>query len=209
MPGAPAVVLALAGPIAVAGAWVVIRRGRVSVWTGMGATAGALGILALATGESRAAGELGVWWESAIGALLGIVLYVATVVFMGVAGRWRPLRTQTAALYQRREGISLASALAVSVFLTAPGEELLWRGVVQGVLGEAFVPLLAATLAWAAYVAANAVSGSLPIVLGAVVGGAVWASMAWATGGVAASIGCHTVWTGLMILLPPVPGARR
>jgi membrane protease YdiL (CAAX protease family) len=209
MPSAPAIALAVGGPLAVAGAWLLVRRRRATVWTAMGSTAGALGILAVATGEPSAAGELGVGWELVIGVLDGVVLYVATVVFMGVAGRWPPLARHATALYGQRQGVSLGGALTISVLLTAPGEELLWRGVVQGMLGEAFTPLAAAALTWAAYVAANSVSGSLPIVLGAIVGGAAWSALAWGTGGVAASIGCHAVWTSLMILRPPVPRPNR
>ncbi len=209
MAGPAVVALSVGGPLAVAGAWLVVRAGLVTVWTAMGVTLGVLGILAVATGEPRAATELGPWWDLVMGVLAGVALYGATAAFMAVAGRWPPLARQAAELYGNRRDVSPARALGISVLLTAPGEELLWRGVVQGALGSAFGPWAAASLAWLAYVAANAVSGSLPIALGAAVGGAAWTALAAWTGGVVASIACHAVWTGLMILLPPVPGARR
>jgi membrane protease YdiL (CAAX protease family) len=56
---------------------------------------------------------------------------------------------------------------------------------------------------WFAYVAANALSRSLVIVAGAVVGGAVWVVLQAATGGVAAPLACHVVWTLAMLVLPP------
>jgi hypothetical protein len=118
------------------------------------------------------------------------------------------LARHAAELYGRRRGVSPGRALGISVAITAPGEELLWRGVVLGALGSVFVPWIAAALAWSAYVAANVVSGSVPIILGAVVGGAAWTALAVWTGGVVASIGCHAAWTALMILLPPVPRAE-
>jgi membrane protease YdiL (CAAX protease family) len=77
--------------------------------------------------------------------------------------------------------------------------------VVQGVAGGALGDLPGAVLAWAAYVGANAFSGSVPVVLGAVVGGGVWAALAAWTGGVVASLACHAMWTALMVALPPVP----
>ena len=58
--------------------------------------------------------------------------------------------------------------------------------------------------------AVNAASGFLALVAGAVVGGAVWGALAWWTHGVLAPLLCHGVWTGLMLVRPPVrPGTRR
>jgi membrane protease YdiL (CAAX protease family) len=206
MPDPWAVALAIVGPVAVAGAWLAVRARRTTVWTAMGVTLGVLGFLSLVTGEPRAGRSP--WWALGGGAVAGVALYAATAAFLAVAGRWAPLARHATSLYGQRRGVGLGRALAISVAITAPGEELLWRGVVLGVLGSAFAPWAAAVLAWSAYVAANAVSGSVPIVLGAVVGGAAWTALAVWTEGVVAGIACHAVWTGLMILVPPVPGAR-
>ena len=56
---------------------------------------------------------------------------------------------------------------------------------------------------WLAYVVANALSRSLVIVAGAVVGGAAWVALQAVTGGVAAPLACHVVWTLAMLVLPP------
>jgi membrane protease YdiL (CAAX protease family) len=208
MPDPWVVALAVVGPVAVAGAWMVVRAGVATVWTAMGVTLGVLGLLSLATGEPRAFTELGPWWDLVSGVMSGVALWGATAAFMAVAGRWPLLARHAAELYGRRRGVSLGRALGISVAIIAPGEELLWRGVVLGALGSVFAPWIAATLAWSAYVAANVVSGSVPIILGAVVGGAAWTVLAVWTEGVVASIACHAVWTGLMIVLPPVPKAR-
>jgi len=208
MPDPWVVALAVVGPVAVAGAWLVVRAGRATVWTAMGLTLGVLGVLSLLSGEPMAFGDRGPWFDVAAGVLAGVALYVATAAFLAVAGRWPLLSRHAAELYGRRRDVSLARALGISVVITAPGEELLWRGVVLGALGSVFAPWTAAVLGWSAYVAANAVSGSVPIVLGAVVGGAAWTGLAVWTGGVVAGIGCHVVWTGLMIARPPMPGPR-
>ena len=207
MPGPWVVALAIAGPAAVAAAWLVVRAGRATVWSAMGVALGTLGALALTTGEPSVGPSP--WLDLIGGALAGVALYAATAAFLAVAGRWPPLARHARELYGRRRGVGLEQALVISAAITAPGEELLWRGVVLGALGSAFSPWVAGLLAWAAYVGANAVSASLPIVLGATVGGAAWTALAVWTEGVGASIGCHAVWTALMIALPPLQGARR
>lgn len=207
MPDTLVVALAVVGPLAVAGAWLAVRAGRATVWAAMGGTLGVLGVLSLLSGEPTAYGDRSPWFELGIGALAGVALYAATAAFLAVVGRRPLLARQGAELYGRRRGMSLGWALAISVAISAPGEELLWRGVVLGVLGSSFAPWTAGALAWSVYVAANAVSGSVPIVLGAVVGGAAWTGLAVWTGGVVAGIACHVVWTGLMIARPPMPGA--
>jgi membrane protease YdiL (CAAX protease family) len=52
-------------------------------------------------------------------------------------------------------------------------------------------------------VVANVPSRSLPIVAGALVGGAVWGALAWWSGGVLAPLASHILWTGLMLARPP------
>ena len=208
MPAA-AVVLAIVGPLAVAGTWLLIRSGRVSLWIANGALMPVLGAASLLTGVVEASRlRAGAGWAVFLGLTAGAGLYAATVGFMAVAGRWPPLARHTESLYENRRAISLPLALVVSALLVAPGEELLWRGVVLGALREALGSSLALVMSWVVYVAANAVSGSVPIVLGAVVGGVVWTALAAMTGGVAAAVACHMVWTGLMVAFPPVPKAR-
>jgi membrane protease YdiL (CAAX protease family) len=204
-----AVILSIVGMIAVALAWLVIRSRPVSLWVVNGALMPVLGSASLLTGVvegSRLRAGLG--WAVFLGLAAGAGLYAATAAFMAVAGRWPPLARHTAALYESREDVALPVAIAVSALLVVPGEELLWRGVVLETLQAWCAAPLAAALSWAAYVAANAVSGSVPIILGAVVGGAAWTALAALTGGVVASIACHVVWTGLMVAFPPVPRSR-
>ena len=209
MPTAAQVALAIIGPVAHAASWWVIRTGRRSIWSASGVTMAVLGILALVIGPIRASERFGLPAAVGIGIASGMALYGGTVAFLAATTRTVPaLARQTSSLYRERGERSLVAALAIPLLLSAPGEELLWRGTVLGVV-EAWLgsPGAASFVSWAGFVAVNLVSGSLPIVLGAVVGGAAWTALAWWTGGVAASIACHVVWTGLMIAVPP-PGAR-
>jgi membrane protease YdiL (CAAX protease family) len=91
----------------------------------------------------------------------------------------------------------------------APGEELFWRGLVQGSIAGSLSPVWGAALSWLAYIVVNAASGSLAITAGAVVAGAVWTLLAFWSGGVLASILSHAIWTGLMLALPPGGTQRR
>jgi membrane protease YdiL (CAAX protease family) len=208
MPTAAQVALAVGGPGAHALAWWAIRVGRASIWTASGATMAVVGAVALVTGPVRGWGRLGIIGDVGLGIAAGAALWLATAGFMALAVRFvPPLASQTASLYGARGGRPLAAALAGPLLLSAPGEELLWRGVVLGVLTQSLDgSVVAAVAAWGGFVAVNVVSGSLPIVLGAVVGGAVWTALAWWTGGVAAPIACHVVWTALMIAIPPAGG---
>jgi uncharacterized protein len=203
-----AVILTVVATAAVATAWELIRRGRFSVWALTSWTIGALAVLALLTGKVRAAASFEPLVAVAIGLAAGVVLYLATAAFMLVAGRWPPLARQAESVYELRGGLSVPRAVLLASLVVAPGEEIVWRGAIQTLLAGALGPVGGAAAAWGLYVGANAVSRSAPILLGAVVGGAAWAGLAWWTGGVAASAACHAVWTCLMIVRPPVPRAR-
>jgi hypothetical protein len=205
----PATLLVVAAPVVVALAWSVVRRGGVSVWIGMGTAMAILGAVALATGQVPLAARLSGWVAAAIGVAAGAALYLATAAFMATAGRWPPLARHTSALYDQRGGMPLWAALAIGVLVVAPGEEIVWRGAVQGIVGATTGPVAAAVLVWVLYVGVNAAAFSIPILLAAAVGGAAWGALALWTGGVAASIACHAVWTGLMIARPPIPRPAR
>lgn len=204
--------VAIAGPVVVAGMWLLIRGGHASIWVANTITIGVLGLISvlvvhlhLVAGSSA----FSTWAWVGIGGLVGVALYVATRGFMAVAGRWPPLARQTRALYGSRDQIPAVAALGLSVLIVAPGEELLWRGVVLSVLAERVSSIeLAGVIVWLAYLVANVFSGSLPIVLGAAVSGAVWTALGVSSGGVLAPIACHVIWTGLMVVFPPVQRSR-
>jgi membrane protease YdiL (CAAX protease family) len=207
MPTGAQVALAVAGPVVHAASWALVRWRSVSIMASSGITLGGLGVVAAVIGPVTAARRFDVPAAVGIGLVAGALLYLATVAFMAGARRVPAVAGHTASLYREGSRRSVRVVLAASVLVVAPGEELLWRGVVLGVLTSSLGSTgIAAVLCWAAFAAVNLISGRIPIVLGAVVGGAAWTALAWWTGGVAASIACHAVWTGLMIVRPP-PGA--
>jgi membrane protease YdiL (CAAX protease family) len=193
----------------VALAWTLVRTGRTSVWPTTAVCMGSLGILSLFTGEVRLVEGLPAPVAMVLGIGAGLALYLATAAFLSLVRGWELLAGHAEALYDRRGGLSLVTAVLLAAGVSAAGEELLWRGVVMGVAGGVLGELPGAAVAWAAYVTANAFSGSIPIVLGGIVGGAAWTALAVWTGGIAAGLACHAVWTALMVALPPVPVEDR
>jgi membrane protease YdiL (CAAX protease family) len=201
--------LAVAGPLVHAGSWVLVGLERVPLWVASGTTMAILGVLAALVGPvggaTRVDRAAAIW----LGLGAGVLLYVATVAFMTAARRVPIVARQTAAVYAESPESANSALFYGSVMVSAVGEELLWRGVVLGVLARSLGSTAGGAVAsWAGFVAVNALSRRIPIVLAAVVGGAAWTGLAWWTGGVIASIECHLLWSALMVVLPP-PGARR
>jgi membrane protease YdiL (CAAX protease family) len=209
LPTGSAIAVTAAAVVAIAACWELVRRGRSRVWSVMPGMVGLLAVVAILTGKVRSATDMGVPAAAGIGLAAGALLYGATAAFMAVAGRWPPLRRQARTVYELRGGLSIPTAIVLAALVVAPSEEIVWRGMVQTLFGGWLGSGGGALLAWAVYVAVNAVARSLPILLGAVVGGAAWAGLAWWTGGVAAPIACHVVWTGLMVAWPPVRSGSR
>src|SRR5207244_520677 len=125
-------------------AWRLTVAGRVSVWWSMGVVEGAAGIVAVATGRVRLARGIAPVAALAIGLGAGLALYLATRAFVAVARRSPVFERQVATIYGRREGLSLWPTLVLAAGVTASGEELFWRGLVQGRFG--------ALATWGAYV---------------------------------------------------------
>lgn len=193
------------GFAAQATAWWFIARHRRDVWRVMTPTLAAMGLVALAVHRPVWAPRVDAVAAAGVGIAAGLVLYGATRVFVSVVRPWETFRRHSTEMYARQESLPLAAALALSLVLSVPGEELFWRGLFQPELAEALdARALGALVAWAAYVAANLPSRNLAIVAGAVVGGAVWSGLGWWSGGPLAPLVSHVAWTALMISLPVV-----
>jgi len=200
-----AVFVMIAGLVAEIVAWSLVARGR-NVWTTMTPTLATMGVVALLVGPIAWSPDVAAGVSIAAGLALGVALYVATRIAIAVIGRWATFRRHSLEMYRKQGGLSLGVALALSIALSVPGEELFWRGLFQGHLATSFDGRAgwAAVVAWGAFVLANMASLNLAIAAGAIVGGATWVALAWWTGGVLAPLACHVVWTGLMVAFPVV-----
>jgi membrane protease YdiL (CAAX protease family) len=140
-----------------------------------------------------------------VGTSAGVALYVATRVFAHVVRAWTAFQQGSVSTYERRGTLPLWVALLLSAGVSALGEEIFWRGLIQPELSRAVDGrVLGAALAYLVFVAVNLPSANIAIVAGAVVGGAVWTILGWWTGGFLASACCHGAWTALMLAFPVV-----
>ena len=202
------VALAVIGGIAEAAAWALVSVKRVRVWGSLAVALFGAGLAALVTGRVPLSPRVSPAVAVAVGTATGLALFAATRAFVAVlAPMWPRFRRHVVAIYGQQGGWSVGAALFAALVVEV-GEELFWRGLVQGRLAYSAGRGAGALLAWAAYVGANLPSANLPIVAGAVVGGAVWAALVYWTGGVLAAVLCHGVWTELMIAFPPAAVRR-
>lgn len=196
----------LLGMVVEGAAWWWISSRGASVWSTMTPVLVGMGFAALLTGRPEVAEDVTPLAAVGVGLAAAMALYLATRAFVAVvAPRWGAFREQSVAMYGRRGSRPIGAVVALSALLMVPGEELFWRGLF---LSELQVRLdgvgLAAVLAWAGFLVANAPSRNLAIVAGAAVGGAVWVTLAAWSGGVLAGLVCHVGWTALMLALPPL-----
>jgi uncharacterized protein len=199
-------VIMVLGALAETVGWRLVAARRARVWRLMPAILLAMGVAAVVARRPAAATRVGDGVALVIGTASGLALYIATRLFVAVAGRWEPFRRDVVERYRDAAEVPLRESLALSLLIMVPAEELFWRGLVQARLDQSLVAVAAGAWTWLAYVGANAASGSLPIVAGAVVGGALWTGLAVWSGGVLASLLSHMLWTGLMLALPPGAG---
>jgi membrane protease YdiL (CAAX protease family) len=188
-------------------AWRLVLRGRFPFWPATATTFAAIGIGAVLAGNPGCCREADVALASVVGVASGLLFYGATRVVVDLATRHPVLHGAVADLYRRSRETAFVTALALTLVIAVPGEELFWRGFVLPELSDATGPVTGAILTWAAAVGVNAAWASTPLLVGAVVGGALWTALAVWSGGVVAPVTSHLVWTGLMLVWPP-PAAR-
>jgi membrane protease YdiL (CAAX protease family) len=177
----------------------LIARGRAASWAADGILFLALvpAILLTTTGLLTWSVE-----SAAIGAAAGVLLYLATQAFLRLTRGWRAFADDTRRLYTLRNALPVPAELGIGAFVAA-GEELFWRGLAIVALTEWLGRGPAAVAALVIFVAVNALSGSRPVVAGALVGGSVWTALAlWPSAGLVAALVSHAVWTAGMIAAP-------
>jgi membrane protease YdiL (CAAX protease family) len=197
------------GPLVVVGvaiqaiAWRLVAIGRAPFWPTVTGTWAVLGTAALAIGDPGCCLDRSLASALAAGVVSGAVLYVATRIVVGVATRWPPVAGAVDVTYSRYGETSPVVVWVATLAVVVPGEELFWRGVATPWFVEATATVPGAILAWLAGVAVAAAWANLPFLAGAVVGGALWTALAIWTGGLAAPIASHLVWTACMLAWPP------
>ena len=91
--------VAVAGFVAEAGAWWAVRAGRAHLWRLLPIVLVTMAIAAVLVRPPVAASDVGAGNALAVGAASGVVLYLATRVFVAIASRWAPFRRATVDIY--------------------------------------------------------------------------------------------------------------
>lgn len=190
------------GVVAEAAAWRLVAARRADIWAVMSSIFGVLGVVVLLMGRAGLSPAVSPWAGAAAGVGAGTALYFATRAVVRLARTWEAFQRHGAEMYGHGRCLPLAVALLLSAGIIAAGEELFWRGLLQGRLSEAVGRGGGAALSWAAYLGAKLPSANLAIAAAAIVGGGVWTALALWTHGVLASLLCHGAWTALMVSFP-------
>src|ERR1051325_7581603 len=122
----------VAGAVAVVAAWTLVATDRASIWPAMSGTNAALGLAALLTGRVSLSPRLRWPIAGAAGIGAGVVLYLATALFVLTARRWPRFERHVREIYGQRKGLGLLPALLLAAGVNAAGGELFWGGLVPG-----------------------------------------------------------------------------
>jgi membrane protease YdiL (CAAX protease family) len=194
------------GEVALMVAWWQVAARRRDLWHVIPIVLAALGITAILLAPA-AEPTVSDGRALAVGAASGIVLFLATRIFVAIAIHWRPFARHVIDAYREAAEEPFVRSLVLSLLVSVPAEEFFFRGLTQRTLAETWLGAGgAAAVTLVLYVLGNLPSRSLPIVAGAIVGGAVWGALAWWSGGIIAPLASHVAWTGLMLILPPKIG---
>jgi hypothetical protein len=102
-----------------------------------------------------------------------------------------------------------AEALRIGLlmlFIIGPGEELLWRGYIQGVLSKSYGKITGFLLGVFLYTLIHVATGNLILILAALVGGLFWGWMYLKYNSMLMNMVSHIVWDIAIFLLFPLAG---
>jgi membrane protease YdiL (CAAX protease family) len=204
-PGGPSA-LGLALALAAALAWLVAAAAarRLGIWPSLGGTALALGAAVLAVDHTVRTGLRPTPVRILIGAAAGATLAAATHLAYPLLAHLEPwIARDTALLYaafRAPPGRWASLALAPIIF----GEELVWRGAVQGALSRRLGRTAGVILAALGYALVLVPLGSpvLPLVAGGC--GLVWGVLRAATRSLVPPVVAHLAWDLLVLLWLPL-----
>ncbi|HEV3029269.1 MAG TPA: type II CAAX endopeptidase family protein [Planctomycetota bacterium] len=185
--------------------WIVIFAWQpANFWILMTAGVGCLGILAILIRGPFPVREGMRGADLALGFASAVLLYAIFAVGRTVAGWVLPFAGgQVSAVYAIRTQAPVWAIAVALVLVIGPGEEVFWRGLVQGAL----IRRLGAGWGWAAatliYGLVHVAAGNAMLVLAALVAGAFWGAMYLWAGRIAPVVVSHVLWDVTVFLLLP------
>lgn len=188
-------------------AWAVAAASsaRLGIWIGLGGCAIGLGLVVWTIDGARLRVELRPTARAiVVGSVAGLAMAAATHLLHPLVARALPfVAGDTTRLYAAFRATSLPVAALVLVPVVL-GEELVWRGLVQGEVVRRAGTRAGVGLAALVYAVAHAPVGSALLVLVALACGIAWGALRAATGSLVPSLVAHLVWDGLVLLAWPL-----
>jgi hypothetical protein len=169
-------------------------------WTDMTVALGSISVLALAFRGVRrqlVPTRLGV----ALGLASGVAFYLLARL---VVGAFPALRPEVAELMTWRGEHGLAFLLATLTLALVPGEELLWRGLLQRLAAERLGPAAGILLGALGYALCHLATGNALLPAAALGLGLAWGWLAHVTRGLAAPIASHLMFDALVLFVAPL-----
>lgn len=192
-------------PFVLVPAWIVgaSASARVGLWLAVGGTAIVLGLLGLALEWTSLRPLLKVTPSVVVaGLLVGVGMIVATYPLYRLLLLLVPqIARDTVRLYLR---LGAPSPSSLALVPSVVGEEVVWRGVIQGALVHRFRTSTAVVFGAIVYALAQSPVGSPVLVFAALICGLVWGSVRATTNSLIAAIVAHLLWSGAVLLLVPL-----
>jgi membrane protease YdiL (CAAX protease family) len=192
--------LGLAGVV-----WTAAFRGRRHFWQKMAFGVGAMGAIAVAANpELRSPRNRPRLRDLPLGLATAAALYGIFRVGDRFARRVMPTGAEDIAdVYERRRMAPrwfIAPALALVI---APGEELFWRGLVNGYLMQRLGRVTGSAVGAAIYGGIHLITGNLTLAGAAGIAGAFWSLQYLFEGRLPAAIVSHVTWDLWIFLVQP------
>lgn len=135
--------------------------------------------------------------------VIGVLAVAGFVVGALVIREIEPLRSVVSSVlaHARRGNVAL---IYLVTLLNGAAEEVFFRGALYAAIGRRYpVPIGVGV-----YVLVTAASGNSMLILAGLVMGTVWTLQRRASGGIAASLLTHVIWSaGILFALPPIIGS--
>jgi uncharacterized protein len=185
--------------------WTAAFRGRSHFWHKMAAGVGVMGAFAVAANpELRSTRNRPLLRDLGVGLATAAALFGIFQLGDRFARRVMPSgAADIDEVYARRRMAPrwfIASALAL---LIAPGEELFWRGLVNGYLMQRLGRVGGSALGAVVYGAIHLITGNLTLTGAAGIAGAFWSLQYLAEGRLPAVIVSHIAWDLWIFLVQP------
>lgn len=180
--------------------------GVYGLWLGLGLTAILVGATVLVL-QTRAHGNRLFRFRAvdiAAGILTGLLMvWVTRALYMPVV-KWLPLVNVDAATLYAALGDRPLRVYGLLILPIALGEEIVWRGSVQGALERRLGAVGAVLVAAVLYAVVHAPVGVPSLCLIALACGLGWGMLRALTGGLVASFLAHVVWDEIMFFVAPL-----